>query len=940
MTAIVHHESMSDSYFRYWGKADPRYVGEPKWHPLACHSLDVAAVGVHYLRRSPSIRQLMTNAFEIETDAALENWFAFWLAIHDLGKFSEAFQSQRPDLFEMLRDRPPYPSKAYRLRHDSLGMLFWSSQLSNLAVTDSWFYAGTEMLVDGLDCWARAVTGHHGQPPKQDNEFWEQHFDRKEDRAAIVAFVSDVRSLFLKPEAARIPASLGAEKFHRTSVDLSWWVSGITVLSDWLGSNVDFFPYSDGLNGSVALAGYWEQTQERARRALDASGVLPVPSGRELDFRELFPAIAIPSPLQKWAASVELTHGPQIHLLEDVTGAGKTEAAVTLAHRLIATQCADGLFIGLPTMATANAMYGRIARTYSKLFSGQASLALAHGQRNLVEAFADSILPAGREEHDEAQLDETATTRCTAWLADHNKRALLAPAGVGTIDQALLAVLHSKHQSLRLLGLFRKVLVVDEVHACDAYMLGVLRTLLEFHARSGGSAILLSATLPMGMKEVLVKAFAKGSRAVSPGVRAMGYPLVTSWNSSLPDALLERAISTRPDVRRTLKTRYVSDEAAVVSVIQDALAEAKCVCWMRNTIADALAAYEVFKSRIPIEKLTLFHARFALRDRLEIEQQVQSWFGSASIPDDRAGRLLIATQVVEQSLDVDFDFVVTDLAPVDRVIQRAGRLQRHPRDMRGHRLGDPTARDQRGEPCLWVHGPEWSDDPPANWFKKAFPKAPGVYPHHGQLWCTAKLLRGGRIAMPEDARRLIEHVFGDSCEFPAGLQANANAAEGQGFADASVAQQNTVKLATGYERGGLDWWSEARTPSRLGEAATSVLLARWDGDVLTPWTEHANDRHAWAYSAVRIAERLIARPSEATTTQRKAAVERAMESLPAKGKWSVLLPFEETSQGWIGAAWTAATKSKAERLLKWIYDPVTGLQPYDDDSISQPEDQE
>ena len=326
-----------------------------------------------------------------------------------------------------------------------------------------------------------------------------------------------MRALLVNCAVAAIPSALDAESFRRASVDLSWWIAGLAVLADWLGSNTNFFGYRADPEHPLPLADYWAYAKRQAAIALDASGVLPMNSERALGFTELFPSIVTPSPLQDWAATVTLAPGPQIHLLEDVTGAGKTEAAVMLAHRLMGAGCADGFFIGLPTMATANAMYGRIAQVYGKLFSECASLALAHGQRNLVESFAKSVVPSGPQEDDARQADDSATARCSAWLADHNKRALLSPAGVGTLDQALLAVLHSKHQSLRLLGLFRKVLVVDEVHACDAYMQGVLETLLEFHARVGGSAILLSATLPQRMKQALLDAFASGCR--SKGIR-------------------------------------------------------------------------------------------------------------------------------------------------------------------------------------------------------------------------------------------------------------------------------------------------------------------------------------------------------------------------------------------------------------------------------------
>lgn len=910
------------SYFRYWGKAAPDHPGDVKWHPLAYHSLDVAAVGGEYLRRAPSVRAWLMRVLRIESEAVIERWLAFWLALHDLGKFSEAFQSQRPDIFQDLRGRAPDASKSYRLRHDSLGMLFWRDVLNQRAVDEAWFGPDTEFALDGLDCWMRAVTGHHGQPPQESGEFWEQHFDRRQDRTAILEFVAELRSLLVDDTVAAIPFAQDVEVFYRSSVELSWWIAGLAVLADWLGSNTDFFSYRVAPDPPLPLADYWKHARKQAVIALDAAGVLPVRNENELSFAELFPKIPVPSPLQDWVAMVDLRPGPQIYLLEDVTGAGKTEAAVMLAHRLMTTDCADGFYIGLPTMSTANAMYGRIADVYGKLFAGNASLVLAHGQRNLVDAFAASVIPSGPRNNDAQQADETATARCTAWLADHNKRALLAPAGVGTLDQALLGVLRSKHQSLRLLGLFRKVLVVDEVHACDAYMQGVLESLLEFHARAGGSAILLSATLPQRMKQALLNAFALGCRLSVPESASRSFPLITQWCSAIPERLVEKDLLTREDVQRTLAVRCISNEDEVISVIDAALAAGKCVCWMRNTIADALVAYARFKGRLSADRLTLFHARFALRDRLRTERKVLALFGKRSTPMRRRGRLVIATQVAEQSLDADWDFIVSDLAPIDRLIQRAGRLQRHPRDKHGQRLRNPASRDERGEPCLWVFGPDWSDEPTAKWFKEAFPKASGVYPHHGQLWMTAKALRRGTIAMPDDARQLIESVFGEDAEIPEGLQTNADAAEGRGYADASVAQQNTVKLATGYVRGGIDWWSEAKTPSRLGEASINVLLACWEGDRLRPWAE---GKHGWAYSTVRVAERLIARRAESSSVKREAVIEQLLLTLPGKGRWSVLLPLDKTSLGWIGEAWSASGRYKGERLLQWMYDPANGL---------------
>jgi CRISPR-associated endonuclease/helicase Cas3 len=911
---------VTNSFFYYWGKARPKAENTAQFHLLPYHCLDVAAVGTVYLKRSDGMRQWFQNAFEFRTAEMLFNWFAFWLALHDLGKFSEAFQSQREDLFWQMRGQKPNSAISYKVRHDTLGMLVWKEVVSDIVVKDQWFGSSSEDYLDGLNSWARAVTGHHGQPPEESG-YWGQHFNKEYDGCSIIDFVGQIKSQFLPNPGL----SLDPEPFWRASEQSSWWIAGMAVLADWIGSNTDYFSYRDNYGAPQSLSSYWEHALKQAGKALDAAGVVPVKTSDEKLFSDLFPAISNPSPLQAWAASVDVGSDPSISLLEDVTGAGKTEAAVVLAHRIMAAGAADGFFIGLPTMATANAMYRRIAVVYAGLFGADASLALAHGQRNLVEAFAATVIRPGREEGDTKQSDETATARCTAWLADHNKRALLASAGVGTLDQALLAVLHSKHQSLRLLGLFRKVLIVDEVHACDDYMQRVLETLLEFHARAGGSVVLLSATLPIRMKQALLKAYMRGRGCdPEPTLTERRYPLVTSWRESF-NIPAESPLASRPDVCRRVTVQEISEELEVLGLIERTLAAGQCVCWMRNTVVDAMDAYLKVKNRLPEAQVTLFHARFVQHDRLCTERNILDLFGEDSGREQRQGRLVIATQVAEQSLDADWDVVVSDLAPIDRLIQRAGRLQRHVRDAHGCRLREPGARDERGQPTLWVYSPGWTDAPPANWYKDKFSKSSNVYPHHGQLWLTAKLLRNGSIEMPRDARDLIEGVFGEDVEIPSGLLENANKFQGNVYANMSVAQQNTVKLADGYVRGGMDWWSEAKTPSRLGEATMTVILARWVGDCLYPWVDC---EHGWAYSSLRVAERLIARRTEGETDVHEAVIRAVEELLPGKGKWSVLLPLKQSEHGWIGAAWTCKDERRGERKLEWRYDSRMGLQQW------------
>jgi len=813
------------SFYKYWGKAKTADAGVLSWHLLPYHCLDVAAVGVEYLNQNTKLCDFFCDRLACNQQQFL-NWAGLLLSLHDLGKFSEAFQAQKPDLFLLLQQRAPLPEKQYQERHDSLGQWLWRDWFSEQVSVKKWLGLSSQTTMTGMDYWLRSVTGHHGQPPKVENIAGaSDDFFTKADKKSVLSFFESIYGIFLSEGDESILTKHFPEEFEHISQELSWWFAGVVVLADWIGSNTDYFPYQ---KNEIELAEYWGVAREQARKALLQSGVLPITIKKNLKFNDLFPKIVTPTPLQEWSNKVKISNGPQIYLLEDMTGAGKTEAALMLAYRLMVAGNASGFYVALPTMATANAMYERIANIYGLLFAGNSNLALVHGSRELVDKFASTIIPKSKSERDDTQDDETATARCAAWLADHNKRALLAQAGVGTIDQILLGVLHSKHQSLRLLGLFQKVLIVDEVHACDSYMQGVLEVLLEFHARAGGSAILVSATLPNKMKQTLLKSYARGCNQICPTITQTAYPLATSWKCYEPTIVCEQPIAIRTEVSRQVRVEYLCERSDLEAKIENVLASGMCVCWIRNTVSDAMDAYGVLSKKISRDNISLFHARFTLHDRLQKEDVIKELFGPASTAVKRAGKLVIATQVIEQSLDVDFDLVVSDLAPIDRIIQRAGRLRRHVRDKQGNRILDCGAKDQRGSAVLFVYGPAWDENPKPTWFKQQLPKAAAVYSDHAQLWLTAKALQKGQYSMPDSARDLIENVFDENMQIPDGLQKCNLTAQGANMASASVAKNNTLTFATGYRRGDvMDWWSEAKTPSRLGEASNNVILARW-----------------------------------------------------------------------------------------------------------------
>jgi len=828
------------SYSRYWGKARPG--NDPPYHQLAFHCLDVAAVGRAYLLGHSRLLSFFSRALGV-SDRAMLDWLVFCLALHDLGKFAVTFQGQRKDLLQELQQRAS--ARPYTIRHDTLGARLWlkliesSPQVLGLS-RDAARYRSQ------LQPWMDAVTGHHGQPPGVMPGSLLAHFDSADIEAAG-AFAEEARSLLLPDQSLQEMLALDPEQHAGQSRRMSWWFAGVAVLADWLGSNTRFFRYRIQ---PQALPEYWEQTQRIAEPALAAAGVLPRSPAEGRTLQSLFTAIRIPSltPLQHWAETTRLPEGPQLYLLEDVTGAGKTEAALTLAYRLMAAgpDRAGGIFVALPTMATANAMFDRVVEMANRMFApGSApSCVLAHGQRHLSQSFQKAVMPATQAEADVQQQDETASARCAAWLADHNKKALLASVGVGTVDQALLAVLHARHQSLRLLGLFGKVLIVDEVHACDAYMLELLERLLHFHAAAGSHAILLSATLTRGMKQKLAAAFAAGAGWPAHKLAGIAYPLATRVHRGFDADVDEQYVNTREAVRRTVRVNYSWDKDVVLDRIGSELTAGRCVSWVRNTVADAVEAWERLSTELPEGHCTLFHARFAMNDRLEIEQRVRDAFGPKSNAESRRGRLVIATQVVEQSLDVDFDVLVSDLAPIDRLIQRAGRMQRHIRDAHGN---PASGSDQRGGAVLYVFGPEWTDAPEASWFKSTFAGAAAIYPHHGQIWLTAKFLREGGFSMPEDARCLIEGVFGEQVEHPPGLHRSAERVEGENWARANFAAAEALSLNTGYNRSGMNWHADDETPTvgaldewqtpastRAGEVTTTVRLAIWEAGRIVP----------------------------------------------------------------------------------------------------------
>ena len=915
----------TQSYYRYWGKASSSEDDDLPFHLLPYHCLDVAAVGRELLRNDKCLRRMLTDITGVEEDV-IGNWLMLFLALHDVGKFSEGFQNLRSDLFLKLQSRSS--GKSYSVRHDSLGYLIWKKRLWDVVWTKG--FLGLDSPENEkrswertFDCFAQAVTGHHGKPPEKEGAnnlrlSFNRYFGTVET-AASEEFVSDVGKLFRRGEMTQF--SLSPKELRGSIQRASWLLAGIAVLSDWIASG--YYPF---YMETMSLETYWHQyAGPGAKEAIEKAGILPAEANRNSSFGSLFPSIDNPTPLQNQAAHCLVKSGPQLFILEDLTGSGKTEAALILASKLMNDGRGSGIYVALPTMATANAMYDRLSLAYRKLFTDNSipSLVLAHSARHFSGAFRKSILVQdGRTDYSYGKGEDSATALCSSWIADNRKKSLLADVGVGTLDQALLAVLPSRHQSLRLLGLSRHILVVDEVHAYDSYTLMLLKNLLRFHSAMGGSAILLSATLPIGVKQDLIDSFSEGMGITPASLNKRdAYPLFTHLSSN---KMIEAPVETRASTKSSLDINFIHDSEKAEGIIVDSTSSGRCVCWIRNTVDNAIDAYEALKGRIDPSRLILFHARFAMGDRLSIEEKVLNAFGKTSASNDRKGKVLIATQVVEQSLDLDFDVMITDLAPMDLIIQRAGRLHRHRRDIHGNLIADGDVPDQRGGPCLNIFSPRLDIEIKSDWYKSVFPKAAWVYTSHGRLWLTAILLdKKQGWKMPNDARELIEAAFSKEPEttIPLSLQERDMESDVQDMVSRSLARLNGLTLEDGYSVTPSQWLDDTQAMTRLGEITTTVRLARWDGKVLKPW--HDRGDFPWNLSQVNINTKRVYSEMEYKNAGAGLAdaVQSLKSSLADRGKWTVLIPLTSGDDGY----WRGYAKNIQGEKITLLYSSDTGL---------------
>lgn len=564
-----------------------------------------------------------------------------------------------------------------------------------------------------------------------------------------------------------------------------WWLAGLTTVADWISSDENYF--------SPAPRDADEDVPFIARHALDSIGFrLPV-IAKDLSFEQLFGFP--PNPMQEKTIS-SITE-PGVYVIEAPMGMGKTEAALAVAYQLMAAGKANGIYFALPTQVTSNRIHLRMNDFLQRISPEYGKSRLIHGNSWLMQETMP-YRPASSGSWGKSSED---ARNGRDWFASA-KRALIAPFGVGTVDQALLGVVAAKHFFVRHFALAGKVVILDEVHSYDIYAGTLIDQLIETLERLGCTVIILSATLTGKRRRQIVSAFDKDmDESEQP------YPLITGRAEGM---------SLAPVAAATPMPRSVAIEfAKPETVAEKAIALARSggtVLWICNTVGAAQKQLLYFKERIGGEfPLGLLHSRFTHNHREEHETAWMGRFGKDGAT--RCGSILVATQVVEQSVDLDADLLITELAPTDMLLQRIGRLWRHERGERQIKepriciIEEATTLDElRQLPLAQIKKKLGS---------KAFVYDPYILLRSLEVW------QGRAVAdIPSQVRLLIEETYKEKDDEPEAWQKLREEMEGQ-----SMAYRQRALMSSNIWQAALDDRDGVQT--RLNEMETvSLVLCR------------------------------------------------------------------------------------------------------------------
>ena len=625
------------------------------WLPLWIHHIDTY-----------NVMQYLMNEFvsdSITHSCALDRTFLkktalFLSLVHDIGKATVGFQYKIA--FNV-------PQRAQFLKH----YLDIPNRMDMTEIQNTpHAYSGESILIyNGCPESIAAVVGsHHGVPA----ELAEDLTCNRKDIVGYRAYFGDTdknRSNLEESWNFMIQNALFKSGFDsirelpNINTQAQMLLSGLLITADWIASNTDLFPLI-----SIDDDGDEIDFERRTLNALDNLKFTKQWNAErntysDKDFEETFGFL--PRAVQKCMIEIAQTvDDPGLFILEAPMGCGKTEAALSCAE-LIASKCKkNGLFFGMPTQATANGIFPRVvnwAEKQSEEFYH--CVQLQHGNAALNETFQKIQRGIPEEESDSGVIVHS-------WFCD-SKKSCLADFVVATVDQLLMLALKRRHVMLLHLGLSEKVIIIDEVHAYDAYMNQYLERTLQWLGAYHTPVILLSATLPSKRRMSLVRAYLNQKTSNEVFEKNISYPLLT-WTDG--GKIMQKALPSNAD-KKTIRISKCNNKD-LIEIVRSAVSFGGCVGIIMNTVSHAQSAAKLIQNEIT-DNILLYHAQYIMPDRAAKEEILLERIGSDSKPEKRQGFVVIGTQVLEQSLDIDFDILIIDICPVDFLLQRIGRLQRH-----------------------------------------------------------------------------------------------------------------------------------------------------------------------------------------------------------------------------------------------------------------------
>ena len=657
-----------------WGKFDE---SSGRFHRLEHHCADVAAC-FEALLLDPVLRARFARAAGAsdlgDTTAARLTLLAF---LHDFGKLNAGFQFKvrRPNGSSGRRPRPAGHIAEALLGCDQSDM---SGLLGLHRMVDEWG--------DGVVPLVYAMLAHHGRPARRPTrtgsgppELW-QPFAGYDPRAIAKLLNERGRTWF--------PAAFEPGPPLPDAPALAHLFAGTVALADQLGSDEAAFEYE-----ADPVPNYIERARRVATEVVRSRGFSRFGWRKGTaapDVRSLFDHVE-PRPPQRTVASAPLDR--PLLVLESETGSGKTEAAVLRFAALWRAGLVDGLYFAVPTRAAARQLHGRVSRALDRLFPaaarGRTTLAVP-GYLKVGDAEGRR---AGRfEVFWEDEPDESE--RLARWSAESARKFLSAPAAVGTVDQVLLAGLRVKWAHFRAASLARSLLIVDELHASDAYMNEVLLGVLRSHLALGGHALLMSATLGAAARSKFVSESARATPPSPRDAEDIPYPALTlALGGRAPESRTITASGPAKSVGMSADP-ILGDPESIARRACGAARDGAKVLVIRNTVTSAQAVFDALLAQgggdvalTVAQGPALHHGRFAAEDRSLLDEAVERVIGKGRRPP--GGVVVVGTQTLEQSLDIDADFLISDLCPVDVLLQRIGRLHRHARADRPRGFEEP-----------------------------------------------------------------------------------------------------------------------------------------------------------------------------------------------------------------------------------------------------------